>query len=462
MRSSLPAKVYQIKVTLNAIRPPIWRRILVLDQITLLDLHEVIQDVFGWQDYHLHEFKIHDVSYGNPANDEFGEFDIQDEAKIKLRKLNLTEGSRFTYEYDFGDSWEHTLVLEKILPLEKGMKLPQCIKGKRACPPEDVGGPWGYEGFLEALRDPQHEEHDSYLEWIGGEFNPEGFDLEGVNKSLHKREERDWPGSASSKTEDGQATQKPLFDPARWANLLTKDGDKASQALALRQDVVTFLIYLKENKVTGTQATGNLPRKVIEEITQRFVNPPGLETKIGDTIFSFRNEDDVWPLYFVHVLAQGADLINGGPSRRWRLTPAGENFLTLPAVVQVLILFSVWWYRVNWMIAYSYDIFGNGLPEKFTQTVASHLHALVVDEQILFDPFADQLIRAMEWTWPKQETDITQMIIRAAIQHMVINPLEEFGVFATHREQDNRRLLDIKILMSFSLTKFGLLLLESI
>ncbi len=184
MKSPELAKVYQFKVMLNGIRPPVWRRILVSDKSTLLDLHNVIQDVFGWLDYHLHEFTINDICYGDQADDEFGEFHIQDEAKVKLRKLNLKEGSRFSYEYDFGDSWGHTLILEKILPLEKGMKLPQCIKGKRACPPEDVGGAWGYEGFLEAIRDPHHEDHASFLEWIGGEFDPEAFDLDAVNQLL--------------------------------------------------------------------------------------------------------------------------------------------------------------------------------------------------------------------------------------------------------------------------------------
>ncbi|MEI8130907.1 MAG: plasmid pRiA4b ORF-3 family protein [Leptolinea sp.] len=184
------ANVYQIKVTLNSIHPPIWRRILVSDNINLLDLHNSIQDVFGWLDYHLHEFNIRNVHYGDPTNDEDNEFDIKDEVKFKLRKLNLTEGSRFTYEYDFGDSWEHILLVEKILPFTKGMILPQCITGKRSRPPEDVGGPWGYESFLEAIRDPQNEEHESYLEWAGKDFNPEKFDLKAINERLHLRRER--------------------------------------------------------------------------------------------------------------------------------------------------------------------------------------------------------------------------------------------------------------------------------
>ncbi|MEI8130905.1 MAG: hypothetical protein WCG34_00630 [Leptolinea sp.] len=100
-----------------------------------------------------------------------------------------------------------------------------------------------------------------------------------------------------------------------------------------------------------------------------------METKFGNTVIRFRTENDVWPIYFVHALAQGANLIGGGPSRRWRLTPEGEMFLTLPASAQLWALFAAWWYRVDWMIAYSSDIFIDRLPDQFTTKVASILRA---------------------------------------------------------------------------------------
>ncbi len=462
MKSAEPAKVYQFKVTLNNIHPPVWRRILVSDKSTLLDLHAVIQDVFGWLDYHLHEFMIQDVRYGDPANDEFDEFDIQDEAKVRLRKLNMKEGSRFTYTYDFGDSWEHTLVLEKIISLEKGMKLPECIKGKRACPPEDVGGPWGYEGFLEAIRDPQNEEHDSYLEWIGGEFDPEAFDLEAANQRLRQQEQKDWPGSTLPAEEVERAAQSSLFDPSRWTGLLDEASNQIAQDLVLRQDAVSFLRYLKENKVTGTQSTGNLPRKAVEAVAARFVNPPVLETKIGDTVFRFQNEADVWPIYFVHMLAQAAGLISGGPSRRWRLNPPGDNFLTLPPVLQVWFLFAGWWFRADWLNAYSWDIFGGALPEGFNTTVANLLLAQPANEPVPFEPFADQIIQMVRWVWPEREGDHTRKIIWAAIEHIVIGPLEDFGILTTRREKDSSLMIDIQKLVSFSITNFGQALLKTI
>ena len=101
-----------------------------------------------------------------------------------MNKIAPSEGNKFIYEYDFGDSWEHVVLVEKILPPEPDKKYPVCIKGKRACPPEDIGGIWGYEEFIEAMSDPSHNKHDSYLEWWGDEFDPEAFDIEEINFAL--------------------------------------------------------------------------------------------------------------------------------------------------------------------------------------------------------------------------------------------------------------------------------------
>ncbi|OGO16178.1 MAG: hypothetical protein A2Z14_13895, partial [Chloroflexi bacterium RBG_16_48_8] len=178
------SQVYQIKVTLKDTHPPIWRRIQVPASITLLELHEILQIVMGWEDYHLHVFTIDGDDYGDTIYDEYNELGFKEETRCKLSQLIHEEGVRFVYEYDFGDSWEHTLLVEKIFPAEKGIPYPRCVKGKRSCPPEDVGGVWGYENFLDAIQDPEHVEHGEYLEWIGGEFDPESFDLEEVNDRL--------------------------------------------------------------------------------------------------------------------------------------------------------------------------------------------------------------------------------------------------------------------------------------
>jgi hypothetical protein len=174
--------IYQIKVTLRDSKPPIWRRILVPGNITLAQLHPILQVVMGWYDAHLHQFIVDGTYYGVPDPDDFVE--VKDERRVRLNQIAPMETSKFIYEYDFGDSWEHELLVEKILSPEKGARYPVCIKGRRAGPPEDVGGVWGYDEFLEAIRDPDHPEHEDYLEWIGGEFDPEAFDLDEINDAL--------------------------------------------------------------------------------------------------------------------------------------------------------------------------------------------------------------------------------------------------------------------------------------
>ena len=173
--------VYQFRIDLADIRPPIWRRIQVPEAYTFWDLHVAIQDSMGWLDYHLHEFEIMDPSsrekckIGIP-DEEFGYEKVFPGWRRKIADYFSLENPKAKYVYDFGDYWVHNLKLEKILPREKGVKYPRCIKGKRACPPEDCGGTGGYEEFLEAIMNPKHEEHEEMLRWIGGEFDPEYFD----------------------------------------------------------------------------------------------------------------------------------------------------------------------------------------------------------------------------------------------------------------------------------------------
>jgi hypothetical protein len=462
MKTTEPTKIVQFRVDLDFIKPPIWRRILVQDKMTLLELHDVIQDVFDWTNSHLHEFTFNDARYSDPANDTYGEFDLLDEAKFKLRDLNLTEGARIVYLYDFGDSWRHSLVVEKILPFEKGMQLPQCTAGKRSCPPEDVGGPGGYQFFLKAIRDPQHKEHDQYLEWIGGDFDPEEFDLQAANRRLRERADQKlgWGGPLSSP--ETEAAQIKRMDAANWQALQTHDHEETAKALALRLDVVTFLEYIQENKVTGTQSTGNLPRKAIDAIAPRFVHPPALESRFGDVVFRYQTEVEVWPLFFIHALARGAELIRGGPGRRWTLTSAGEHFLGLPAVAQVWTLLDCWWNRMNWRIAYSEDLPSDSFQEWAAPTAAAQLAALPAGDPQPFEAFADQLIEAAGWKLPKQVSDRAQIEFREAILYMVFEPLENFGVLTTPREKDYSRLQDTQPWISFSLTGFGLALLKSI
>jgi hypothetical protein len=179
-------EIYQLKVTLEVIRPPIWRRLQVPAGITLAQLHAIIQAAMGWWDYHLHQFTIGGQYFGVPHPDYDDYVEMHDEARVRLNHIIPGADFKFGYEYDFGDSWEHEILVEKVLEAEAGQNYPVCVRGRRACPPEDVGGFWGYAQFLEAMRDPNHPEHQSYTEWIGGEFDPEALDLDEINAALRE------------------------------------------------------------------------------------------------------------------------------------------------------------------------------------------------------------------------------------------------------------------------------------
>lgn len=175
-------EIYQIKVSLVGLKPPVWRRILVPSTITLEKMHDVLQISLGWTDSHLHQFVVGRRCYGVPDPD-FRD-SMVDEQGVRLSQLLKKEKDSLRYDYDFGDGWEHKVQLEKVLPFDPDITLPRCIKGRRACPPEDVGGTWGYEEFLKGLADPSHPEHAMYVEWIGGTFDSEDFSADEVNELL--------------------------------------------------------------------------------------------------------------------------------------------------------------------------------------------------------------------------------------------------------------------------------------
>lgn len=176
--------IYQLKITLRDARPPIWRRVQVPSDITLAKLHKIIQLAMGWYNCHLHEFEILGQAYGQPMPEY--DLDVLNEQRFRLNQFLTQEKFKFSYLYDMGDSWDHEILVEKILPPDPETRYPTCIKGKRACPPEDCGGVWGYAEFLEVIRDPQHREHQEMLEWVGGQFDAEEFDLEEANRQLKR------------------------------------------------------------------------------------------------------------------------------------------------------------------------------------------------------------------------------------------------------------------------------------
>ncbi len=179
--------IYQLKIALEGSKPPIWRRVLVADDTSLGDLHTIIQITMGWHNCHLHQF-VHDrVLYGE-LNDDFEPMgmDMRDETETCLSELVKKEKDFLHYEYDFGDGWMHRVSIEKVLPLEAEKKLPRCLKGVKACPPEDCGGIWGYMEMLNVLEDENDPERDNILDWLGGDFDPAEFSLREVNGMLNE------------------------------------------------------------------------------------------------------------------------------------------------------------------------------------------------------------------------------------------------------------------------------------
>ena len=337
-------QIYQIKVTLNDTRPPIWRRIWVPANTTLGRLHDILQVVMGWTDSHMHQFTIHGQRYGDARVDETGDLGFLPEQRYLLSQVVTRSRTRFQYQYDFGDSWDHTLLVEKILPPQPGMRSTpaRCLAGQRACPPEDVGGVWGYQEFLEALADPNHSQHDEYLEWIGEAFDPEAFDPDEVNARLRSL----YGGNAVEAnvwfTEEPGPLGRQIDQAGAWTKGLAADQRVLAEGLPLRRDMLTLLTYLQENRVSGTQSTGNFPLKAVREICAGFVVPLKLEDRIGGTVFRARSELDAWPLLFLHTLAVAAGWLSGGPARRWRLTPAGERMLRPAAPEQVWLMWATW------------------------------------------------------------------------------------------------------------------------
>ena len=178
--------VYQLKISLNHIKPSIWRRFIVDADIKLPDLHGIIQTVMGWYNTHLHQFRINNQFYSLPDEDAITEH--ADYRKIRLNSVITNEKQKFYYDYDFGDDWEHTIILEKIIPKDKNMKYPICVDGKRNSPPEDCGGVGGYEDLIEIIKHPGTEELDDMINWLGGEYDPEEFNIDSVNEMLKEKD----------------------------------------------------------------------------------------------------------------------------------------------------------------------------------------------------------------------------------------------------------------------------------
>jgi hypothetical protein len=180
MARTTPADaVYQLRITLEDIHPPIWRRVQTRD-CSLATLNRIIQHAMGWWNCHLHTFDVGGQCYSVPSP----EWEVKDERGVRLSRLVAQGVDKLLYTYDMGENWRHTIQVEKTLPSEPGARYPICLGGERACPPEDCGGVGGYADLLAALRNRRHKRHRFYLDWLNRPFDPEAFDLQTTTTSL--------------------------------------------------------------------------------------------------------------------------------------------------------------------------------------------------------------------------------------------------------------------------------------
>jgi len=175
--------VFQLRAQLKRVDPVVWRRLLVPGSVRLDKLHLMLQAAMGWTNSHLHCFRFGDLTYGTQFDD--NPLDELDETEVSVLRV-LNDQRRFVYEYDFGDSWEHDVVVEDRSNLRLGLKFAVCLDGQNACPPEDCGGVPGYRAMLQSLDDPADEERESYLAWLGSPFDPAHFNLAEANAALQR------------------------------------------------------------------------------------------------------------------------------------------------------------------------------------------------------------------------------------------------------------------------------------
>jgi hypothetical protein len=181
--------LFTLKITLLGTNPAIWRRVEVLDCITLEDLHNLVQCVMGWENCHLHQFFSGKERFGEPSpnNDDYN---VKDESQFMLGEVLKRKGAKLKYEYDFGDSWLHEIELESKIPSTEEHTYPVCLGGARNCPPEDIGGVWGYAELVESVLNPRHPRRRHFEEWLEGTYDPDGFDLKKINKALGRMKYR--------------------------------------------------------------------------------------------------------------------------------------------------------------------------------------------------------------------------------------------------------------------------------
>jgi len=249
----------------------------------------------------------------------------------------------------------------------------------------------------------------------------------------------------------------------RWLNQYHNvEMVRQAEVLPLHRDMVTLLMFVRDNKVVGTQSTGNMPLKAVREVTACFVKPPELETTIGDHVYKLRSEADLWPLYFLHILAEVGGLLAIAPARRWQLTLEGKGFLGKDPLLQVSFLLTVWWHEVNWLVAYPFSGMGDDLPPFFNLVTLSRLGSLPIERSVSFEEFADGLIEKTGLTWGAPDSSAATMLLRSSIVRMVIYILANFGAVKCEYQEEPSGKGTTSKLAAFEITPFGKAMLDAV
>ena len=304
---------YHLRVELDDVSPPIWRQFVVPSNLFLNELHPIVQTVMGWQDSHLHSW----VGGEPPASERYEMRDSADEDyvneddevredRVRLDQVLAEPGELLSYLYDFGDGWEHTIVLERV---ETGGPAPTvtCLAGARACPPEDCGGPGGYDDLLKVLATPSHPGHHDAGAWVGPGFAPESFAADVVNRNLRLEAViRDHGPVTDSKFAEllrriPHQSAPHLFSLLEHAHLTDRLGDIKETQDKATLHLRWFLQRIGSDGITLTQA-GYLPPAVVAEMRQTL---PGFD----DWPATSNRESDQRPIHLLREYAKTLGLV---------------------------------------------------------------------------------------------------------------------------------------------------------
>jgi hypothetical protein len=451
-----------LKISLDFIKPEIYRRIAFPARLTLLDLHHIIQYCFGWNDSHLFIFKIKDMAFVNSDDWEEDAYRYQDAREAVLSDLipkHVGEGGKFSYEYDLGDGWRHTILIEKLESDEEEVLTPFCFDGKRACPPDNFGGPFLYQAYMESLQHPESSDFDSDFIRLPEDFDPEWVDIGVINKNIM----RNFP-TDSSEDELSWITEVDSNSPtsnfsSEWTRDATAEEKKFAEALPFRRDLVTLLNYLQDHRVKGTKATGNFPLKHIRAMTAKFVNPPELDQRIGERVYKLRTEDEVPDLVFIHSFANAAQLILGGEGLEWYLSFLGEQFLEHAPHEQVWYMVTNWFERLNWFYWHPWEDYDHLVDHyKFQSLIVDLLLSYQPNKKIAIKRLIEDLDKKFA-NWISFSNNFDPVSRKKYfLLGVVIEPMEKLGILDTESDKDPSN--PGYFVEDFRVTKFGTKILK--